>query len=194
MGQERLKEVPKLKEWPHFSAHRWFIRLRQAYRHQSWTWWKTQIIDKWANDVCRFEVETSVESAHFDSEKDESLPWACQQEDRLTALYPDISEVIVHRKLLTQCADDLEHAVKSRTTEQYSTEDIINILQESTTRTMISSSRVNIKTRFNTPMKDSVDKSPKENSNSMKYKSEYTIRKCHIFERTTNIVNTFPKR
>ncbi|MBW0518167.1 hypothetical protein O181_057882 [Austropuccinia psidii MF-1] len=88
MGQELLKEVPKLKEWPHFSgeaeyehmrfirsidmieeyfelpeilvterfktlftksAHRWYIKLRQRHGHQSWTWWKTQIINKWAN-------------------------------------------------------------------------------------------------------------------------------------------------
>ncbi|MBW0558487.1 hypothetical protein O181_098202 [Austropuccinia psidii MF-1] len=77
MGQALLKEVPKLKEWPHFSGegeyenmefirgidmikedfelpdrlvtakfntlftrsgHRWYIKLRQAHRHQSWTW------------------------------------------------------------------------------------------------------------------------------------------------------------
>ncbi|MBW0521603.1 hypothetical protein O181_061318 [Austropuccinia psidii MF-1] len=95
MGQELLKDIPKLKEWPHFrgegkcdhmelltgidmskenfelpdrfvttqfttlytrSAHRWYIKLRQAHRHQSWTWWKTQIINKWVNDSWRFKV------------------------------------------------------------------------------------------------------------------------------------------
>ncbi|MBW0553279.1 hypothetical protein O181_092994 [Austropuccinia psidii MF-1] len=84
MGQALLKEVPKIKEWPHFSgegeydhmefirgidmikedfelpdrlvtarfdtlftrsAHRWYIKLRQANGHQSWTWRKTQIIN-----------------------------------------------------------------------------------------------------------------------------------------------------
>ncbi|MBW0533497.1 hypothetical protein O181_073212 [Austropuccinia psidii MF-1] len=98
MGQALLKEVPKLKEWPHFSgegeydhiefirgidiieedfelpdrllteifntlfprsAHRWYIKLRQAHRHQSWTWWKTQIINKLANDAWRFKGETA---------------------------------------------------------------------------------------------------------------------------------------
>ncbi|MBW0574867.1 hypothetical protein O181_114582 [Austropuccinia psidii MF-1] len=78
-GQALLKEVPKLKEWPHFSgggdddymefirsiymikedlelpdrlvtarlntlfaksAHRWYIKVRQAHGHQRWTWWK----------------------------------------------------------------------------------------------------------------------------------------------------------
>ncbi|MBW0487507.1 hypothetical protein O181_027222 [Austropuccinia psidii MF-1] len=98
MGQAFLKEVPKLKEWPHFSgegeydhmkfitfiymieedfelpdrlvterfntfftrsSHRWYIKLTQAHGHQGWTWWKTQIIHKWANDSWRFEVETA---------------------------------------------------------------------------------------------------------------------------------------
>ncbi|MBW0460842.1 hypothetical protein O181_000557 [Austropuccinia psidii MF-1] len=31
-------------------AHRWYIMLRQENGHQSWTWWETQIINKWAND------------------------------------------------------------------------------------------------------------------------------------------------
>ncbi|MBW0523201.1 hypothetical protein O181_062916 [Austropuccinia psidii MF-1] len=95
MGQEHLKEVPKLKEWLHFSgegeydpmefirgieiikedfelperlvierfdtlfnksAHIWYIKLIQAHGYQSWTWWKTQIINKWANDAWIFEV------------------------------------------------------------------------------------------------------------------------------------------
>ncbi|MBW0515511.1 hypothetical protein O181_055226 [Austropuccinia psidii MF-1] len=118
MGQALLKEVPKLKGWPHFSgegeydhmefirgfdiikqyfelpdrlvtarfntlftrsAHRWYIKLRQAHGHQSWTWWKTQIIKKWANDAWRFIVEASFESSKFNSDKDKALRWFCQQ-------------------------------------------------------------------------------------------------------------------
>ncbi|MBW0498917.1 hypothetical protein O181_038632 [Austropuccinia psidii MF-1] len=41
------------------STHRWYIKLRQAHGHQSWTWWKTQIINKWANDSWEFKVETA---------------------------------------------------------------------------------------------------------------------------------------
>ncbi|MBW0555491.1 hypothetical protein O181_095206 [Austropuccinia psidii MF-1] len=98
MGQALLKEVQKIKEWPHFSgegeydhmefvrgidmnkedfelpdrlvierlntsftksAYRWYIKLRQAHGHQSWTWWKSQIIKKWANDSMKFKVETA---------------------------------------------------------------------------------------------------------------------------------------
>ncbi|MBW0539840.1 hypothetical protein O181_079555 [Austropuccinia psidii MF-1] len=176
------------------SAHRWYIKLRQAHGHQSWNWWKTQIINKWANDAWRFKVETSFESSKFNADKDKALPWFFQQKDRLTALYPDMSEFMIHRKILRQCGGDLENAVKSRTTEQSSAEDIINILEEVTTRTKIGSSRVNLKTRFNTPWKDSVDKIPKENSNNVKYKSADTVRKCHICQSTTHLANTCPKR
>ncbi|MBW0486168.1 hypothetical protein O181_025883 [Austropuccinia psidii MF-1] len=104
-----------------------------------------------------------------------------------------MSEFMIHRKILRQCGGDLEHAVKSRTTEQSSAEDTINILEEVATRTKIGSSQVNLKARFNTPCKDSVDKDPKENSNNMKYKSEDPIRKCHIFQITTHLANTCPK-
>ncbi|MBW0467532.1 hypothetical protein O181_007247 [Austropuccinia psidii MF-1] len=41
-----------------------------------------------------------------------------------------MSEFIIHRNILRQCGGDLEDAVKSRTTEQASEEDIINILEE----------------------------------------------------------------
>ncbi|MBW0571734.1 hypothetical protein O181_111449 [Austropuccinia psidii MF-1] len=145
MGQELLKEVPKLKEWPNFSvegeydhmefirgiemikedfelperlvtarfntlftksACRWYIKLRQAPGHQSLTWWKTQIINKSANDACRFKVETAFESAKFNAYKDKSLLWFCQQKDRSTALYPDMSDFMIHRKIPRQCGGD----------------------------------------------------------------------------------------
>ncbi|MBW0552907.1 hypothetical protein O181_092622, partial [Austropuccinia psidii MF-1] len=87
-----------------------------------------------------------------------------------------------------------KHAVKSRTTEKSSEEDIINILKEVTTRTRICFSRVNLKTRYNTPWKDSLDKNPKENSNNIKHKSADAMRKCHIYESTTHLANTCPKK
>ncbi|MBW0560444.1 hypothetical protein O181_100159, partial [Austropuccinia psidii MF-1] len=77
-----------------------------------------------------------------------------------------MSEFMIHRKILREGGGDLEHAVKSRTTEQSSAEDIINILEELTTRTKIGSSR----------------------------KPADIIRKCHIFQSTTNLANTCPKR
>ncbi|MBW0545931.1 hypothetical protein O181_085646 [Austropuccinia psidii MF-1] len=59
---------------------------------------------------------------------------------------------------------------------------------------MIGSSRVNLKTRFNTPWKDSVDKNPKANPNNIKYKSADVMRKCHICQSTTHLANTCFKK
>ncbi|MBW0553223.1 hypothetical protein O181_092938 [Austropuccinia psidii MF-1] len=105
-----------------------------------------------------------------------------------------MSEYMIHRDILRQCAGELQYAVKSRTTEQSSAEDIINILEEVTTRTRIGSSWVNCKKRFNTPWKYSVDKISKESSNNVKYKSADIIRKCHIFQGTTHLPNKCPRR
>ncbi|MBW0579229.1 hypothetical protein O181_118944 [Austropuccinia psidii MF-1] len=101
---------------------------------------------------------------------------------------------MIHRKILRQGRGDLEHAVKRRTTEQSSAKDIINTLEEVTTRTKIGSSRVNLKARINTPWKDSVDKNPKGNSNNVKYKPEDIIGKFHICQSTTHLANTCTKR
>ncbi|MBW0551423.1 hypothetical protein O181_091138 [Austropuccinia psidii MF-1] len=100
-----------------------------------------------------------------------------------------MSEFMIHGRILRKCGGDLEHDVKSRTTDQSSAEDIINILQEVTTRTRICSSRVNLKTRFNKPWKDYMDKNAKENSNNIKHKSEDEMRKCHICQSTTHLAN-----
>ncbi|MBW0526165.1 hypothetical protein O181_065880 [Austropuccinia psidii MF-1] len=105
-----------------------------------------------------------------------------------------MSEFMIHRKIPRQCGGDLENAFKSSTTEQYPAEDIINILEELTTRTRIGSSRVNLKTRCNTPWKDSMDKNPKENSNNIKYKCADIIRKCHICKSTTHLADAFPRK
>ncbi|MBW0461803.1 hypothetical protein O181_001518 [Austropuccinia psidii MF-1] len=105
-----------------------------------------------------------------------------------------MSEFMIHRKILRKCGGDLENAIKSRTTGKYSEEDIINILEEVTTRTRTGSSRVNLKTRLNTPWKDSEDRNTRENSNNMEYKSVDVIRKCHIFQSTTHLAITCPKK
>ncbi|MBW0549814.1 hypothetical protein O181_089529 [Austropuccinia psidii MF-1] len=88
-----------------------------------------------------------------------------------------MSKFMIHRNILRHCGGDSEHAVKRRTTEQSSAEDIINILEELITRNKIGSSRVNLKARFNTHWKDSVDNNPKKNSNNDKYKPADIIRK-----------------
>ncbi|MBW0572390.1 hypothetical protein O181_112105 [Austropuccinia psidii MF-1] len=105
-----------------------------------------------------------------------------------------MSEFIIHRKILRQCGGDLEHDVERRTTEQSSEEDIINILEEVTTRTRVGPSRVNLKTTFITPWKDSVEKNSKKKLNNIEYKSADINRKCHILQITTHVANKCPRK
>ncbi|MBW0551888.1 hypothetical protein O181_091603 [Austropuccinia psidii MF-1] len=102
-------------------------------------------LSKRGNDSWRLKVETAFKSAKSNADKDKALSWFFQQNDRLAALNPDMSEFMIHRKFLRRCGGDLEHSVKSGTTEQSSAEDIINLLEEVTTRTRIGSSRANLK-------------------------------------------------
>ncbi|MBW0517792.1 hypothetical protein O181_057507 [Austropuccinia psidii MF-1] len=120
-------------------------------------------------------METEFVSSKLNAEKDRALPWIFQQKDRLTALYPYMLEFMIHKKILRQCGGYFEHAVKIRTTKQSSVHDIINRLEEATTRTKINYSRINIKKSFNTPWKDSMDKIYKGNCNNMKHESSDTI-------------------
>ncbi|MBW0523966.1 hypothetical protein O181_063681 [Austropuccinia psidii MF-1] len=101
---------------------------------------------------------------------------------------------MICRQILRQCGGDLDHAVKSRTAEKSSAEDIINILEEVTSRTKIGSSTVNLKTRLTKPWKDSVEKNHKENSDNIKYKSADAIRKCHFCQSTTHLANVCPRK
>ncbi|MBW0568147.1 hypothetical protein O181_107862 [Austropuccinia psidii MF-1] len=142
MAQALFNEAPKLKEWPHFSGegkyyHMEFIRgidiIKEDFElpERLVTARFNTLFTKSAHRL----VEKAFKSSKFNADKDRDLPWFFQQKGRLTALYPDMSEFMVHRKILTQCGGDLEHSVKSRTTEQSSAEDTINILEEVTTRT-----------------------------------------------------------
>ncbi|MBW0523385.1 hypothetical protein O181_063100 [Austropuccinia psidii MF-1] len=98
---------------------------------------ETQIINKWANDSWSFKVETAFEYSKFDADKDRALPCFCQKKEGLPEPYPEISQFMIHRKILGKFGGSLKHLVKSRTTEQSSAEDVINILEEVTTRTRI---------------------------------------------------------
>ncbi|MBW0586389.1 hypothetical protein O181_126104 [Austropuccinia psidii MF-1] len=65
------------------------------------------------------------------------MSWFLKQKDRLTALHPDMSETMVHKRILRKCGGDLEHAIRSRCIEPCSTEDYINAMKDITTRTKI---------------------------------------------------------
>ncbi|MBW0505149.1 hypothetical protein O181_044864 [Austropuccinia psidii MF-1] len=86
-------------------------------------------------------MENSFEEAILNIERDRPMSWFLKQKDRLTALHPDISLTMVHKRILRKCGGDLEHAIRSRFIEPCSTEDYINAMEGITTRTKIGRNR-----------------------------------------------------
>ncbi|MBW0564424.1 hypothetical protein O181_104139 [Austropuccinia psidii MF-1] len=111
--------------------------MRQDYGKPSWPWWEEQIFAKWENDSWKFRMENSYKEAIFDIERDRPMFWFLKKKDILTALHPEMSETIVHRRILRKCGGYLDHAIRSRFIEASSTEDYINSMEDITTRTKI---------------------------------------------------------
>ncbi|MBW0542250.1 hypothetical protein O181_081965 [Austropuccinia psidii MF-1] len=108
--------------------------MRQDHGKNSWPWWKEQIFSKWANDSWRFKMENSFEAAIFNIERDRPMSLFLKQKDRLTALQPDMSETMAHKRILRKCGGDLGHSIRSRCIEPCSTEYYINSMEDITTR------------------------------------------------------------
>ncbi|MBW0531309.1 hypothetical protein O181_071024 [Austropuccinia psidii MF-1] len=117
------------------SEKEWYHKMRQGHGKHSWPWWKEHIISKWENSSWRFRMENSFEEAIFNIERDKPMSWFLEQKDILTALYPDMSETIIHKRILRKLGGDLEHAIRSRFIEPFSTEYYINSMEDITTRT-----------------------------------------------------------
>ncbi|MBW0573952.1 hypothetical protein O181_113667 [Austropuccinia psidii MF-1] len=119
------------------TAKKWYYKMRLDHGKHDWTWWKYEIITKWANNSWRFKMENSFESAIFNSEKDKPLTWFLKQKYRLSALHPDMSDSMINMRILRKCGGELEHSIKCRFVEPCSTEDYINAMEDIITRKRI---------------------------------------------------------
>ncbi|MBW0498835.1 hypothetical protein O181_038550 [Austropuccinia psidii MF-1] len=119
------------------SEKKWYYKLRQDHSKHSWPWWTEQIISKLANDSWRFKMENSFEESIFNIERDRPMSLFLEQKDILTALHPDMSGTMIHKRILRKCGAELEHAIRRRCIEPCSTEDYINAMEDITTRTEI---------------------------------------------------------
>ncbi|MBW0570218.1 hypothetical protein O181_109933 [Austropuccinia psidii MF-1] len=111
--------------------------MRQDHGKHSWPWWKEQTISKWENDSWIFKMENSFEEAIINIERDRPMYWFLKWKDRLTALHPDMSETMIHKRILRKCGGGLGNAIRSRFIEPCSTEDYIYSTEDITTRTKI---------------------------------------------------------
>ncbi|MBW0583094.1 hypothetical protein O181_122809, partial [Austropuccinia psidii MF-1] len=167
------------------SAKKWYYKMRQDHGKHSWPWWKEQIISKWANDSWRFRMENSFEEAIFNIERDRPMTWFLKQKDRLTALHPDMSETMVHKRILRKCGGDLEHAIRSRFIEPCSTEDYINAMEDITTRTKIG------RNWSKSPIDNKTNGKPISKPNKPQDRLPL---KCHKCGSTSHLANTCPKK
>ncbi|MBW0464251.1 hypothetical protein O181_003966 [Austropuccinia psidii MF-1] len=74
-------------------------------------------------------------NAIFNSENDNHLTWFPKQKDKLSALHPDMSDLMVNMKILRKCGGELEHAIKCRCVEPCATKYYINAMKDIITRT-----------------------------------------------------------
>ncbi|MBW0462642.1 hypothetical protein O181_002357 [Austropuccinia psidii MF-1] len=72
------------------TAKKWYYKMRQEHGRHDWSWWKPEIITKWANNSWRLKMGNAFESSIFSSEEYKPLTWFPKQKDRLFVLHPDI--------------------------------------------------------------------------------------------------------
>ncbi|MBW0544167.1 hypothetical protein O181_083882 [Austropuccinia psidii MF-1] len=134
-NQVLMEELPQLKEWQTFIG--WYYGIRQTNGKNTWSWWKNEIITKWEDDAWRYKIEKAFKNSFFDPDKDKPLTLFFKQVEVLNALYPEISQTMLHIKILKKCGGELEHALRSRYIEPFSTEEYINALEDIVTRSKI---------------------------------------------------------
>ncbi|MBW0508148.1 hypothetical protein O181_047863 [Austropuccinia psidii MF-1] len=75
-------------------------------------------------------MENSSEEAIFNIETESPMSWSLKQKDRLISLHPDMSKKMVHIRIFRKGGGDLEHAIRSRFIDYFSTEYYINEMED----------------------------------------------------------------
>ncbi|MBW0582463.1 hypothetical protein O181_122178 [Austropuccinia psidii MF-1] len=99
------------------TENKWYYKRRQEHGIHDWSWWKSEIITRWANNYWRFQMEKAFEGAILNSEKDKQLTWFLQQKYRVSALHPDMSDSMINMKIIRKCGGELEHATVTTTNQ-----------------------------------------------------------------------------
>ncbi|MBW0519222.1 hypothetical protein O181_058937 [Austropuccinia psidii MF-1] len=166
------------------TAKQWYYKIRQDHGKHDLSWWKSELITKWANNSCRFKMEKAFESAIFNSENNKTLTWFFKKKGRLSDLHPDMSDTMINMKILRKCGGELEHAIKFRCVELYSTEEYIHAMEDIITITRIGKAWTQI------PMESKmVPKVSREDR-----RPERPVLKCHKCGSTSHLANTCTKK
>ncbi|MBW0497520.1 hypothetical protein O181_037235 [Austropuccinia psidii MF-1] len=161
-----------------------YYKMRQDDGKHDWSWWRSEVITKWANNSWRFKMENPFESAIFNSEIDKPLTWFFKQKDRLSPLHPDMSDTMINMKILRKFGGELKNAIKCRCVEPCSTEDYINSMEDIIPRTRIG------KTWTRIPMESKMV----PNISREDRRPERPVLKCHKCGSTSNLAKTCTKK
>ncbi|MBW0521453.1 hypothetical protein O181_061168 [Austropuccinia psidii MF-1] len=166
------------------TSNKWSYKNGQDHGKHDLSWWKSEVITKWANNSWRLKIENAFERAIFNSEKDKPLTWFLKQKHRLCALHPDISDTMINIKILRKCGGELEHAIECRCVEPCSTEDYMNAMEDIITRTRLGNTWTRI------PMESKmVPKISREDK-----RPERPVLKCQKCGSTSHLDNTCTKK
>ncbi|MBW0505898.1 hypothetical protein O181_045613 [Austropuccinia psidii MF-1] len=113
------------------------------------------------------------------------MSWFIKQKDRLTSPHPDMSETMVHNRILRQCGGDLEHAIRGICIENCSTEDYINAMEDLTNRKKIGTNW------YKPPIDNNTGGKPISRPNKPQDRAPF---KCSKGGSTSHLANNCPKR
>ncbi|MBW0571929.1 hypothetical protein O181_111644 [Austropuccinia psidii MF-1] len=91
------------------SKKRCYYGIRQRNGKNTRYWWKNKIITKWENEAWRYKIENEFENSFIDPDKDKPLTCLLKKVERLHSLYPEMSQKMVHMKILKKCGGELEN-------------------------------------------------------------------------------------
>ncbi|MBW0472958.1 hypothetical protein O181_012673 [Austropuccinia psidii MF-1] len=130
-------------------------------------------------------MENTFEEAIFNIERDRPMSWFLKKKDGLTVLHPDMSETMVHKRILRKYGGDINHAIRSRFIDPFSTRNYINSIEDITTRTIIG------RNWHKPPIDNRTSGKSILRPNKPKARAPLICQKCGS---TSQLANTFPKK
>ncbi|MBW0468917.1 hypothetical protein O181_008632 [Austropuccinia psidii MF-1] len=110
--------------------------MQEMHGRRSWSWWKSQIIQKYSNGTWIWQKTISFENDKYSVDKD-PYEWYLRQSKRCKGIDPQMNIWMRNHNLLTQIPGELEHAVKCRCNQSRTPDDIEKTLQDLRKRTNI---------------------------------------------------------
>ncbi|MBW0508104.1 hypothetical protein O181_047819 [Austropuccinia psidii MF-1] len=146
---------------------------------------KNSLFPDWLMTLGYIELKLLLKKAIFNIERDRPGCWFLEKKERLTALHPDMSATIAHKRILRKCGQDLAHSIRSRFIEPFSTEDYINGMEDITTRKEIS------RNWYKSPIENKTSGKLISRPNKPQDRAPFKCYKCGII---SHLANTFPNK